>query len=238
MRANNGLVGKANTSASWAKKALLLGGLAMMANYTTPSAEANPIVDSSFYQAGENSAVTFNITNPDATYDSGLFKFEDILMPVAQAVKDNNSAYTSSSLDDIMNEWNVSIQPNEVYEGWSTTRNGSNLDLTHIDGIPNLSYTEWLASNSLQDEFDFTVNFGSQLDFDTSGTYEGIEQLAKLDSKVLEGFTGISQSGLSTYSTDVNQVGVVPEPLTIGLLGLGGLAALGARRLSDYGRKY
>jgi len=31
---------------------------------------------------------------------------------------------------------------------------------------------------------------------------------------------------------------VVPEPVTIGLLGLGGLVALGARRLNDYSRRY
>ncbi len=215
-------------------KEIVMGASMLAASALPMKASANPIVNPSFYQAGINSAVNFNITNPDATYDSGLFKFEDVLMPVAQAVKENNSAYVNKTVDQIMGEWGVSIQPNEVYNGWTAPLSNGNLDLTHAP----FGYTEWLASNPLQDEFDFTVNFGNQLDFNNSGTYEGIERLAQLDSKVLEGFAGRSEDGYSTWSADVNQVGVVPEPMTIGLLGLGGLAALGARRLSEYGQKY
>ena len=192
---------------------------------------AAPVVVSSFYQAGINSAVTFNITNPDATYDSGVFRFDDILTPVAQAVKDNNSAYSGISLADIMSEWTVGVEPNEVYSGWSATRNGPDLDMTNNGGFPNLDYAEWLKTsvNPNQDEFAFTVNFFGQLDFDNSGTYEGIEQLTKLDSKVSEGFTGTYDS-LNKYSTDVNQIGVVPEPATMTMLGLAGLLIAAKRR--------
>lgn len=205
-------------------KKLFIGSMLTM---LMAGASAAPVVDISFYQAGINSAANFNITNPDATYDSGVFKFDNILIPVAQAVKDSNSAYLESSLADIMSEWTVSIQPNEVYNKWSATRNGATLDLTHSG----LGYDEWLktSDNPNQDEFDFTVNFGSQLDFDNSGTYEGIEQLAKLDSKISTGFTGTYDS-LNQYSTDVNQIGVVPEPATMTMLSLAGLLIAAKRR--------
>jgi hypothetical protein len=92
-------------------------------------------------------------------------------------------------------------------------------------------YTEWLKTsvNPAQDEFTFNVNFFGQLDFDNSGTYEGIEHLAKLDSKVLEGFAGKNSVGAG-YSTDVNQIGVVPEPATLTMLGLAGLLIAAKRR--------
>ena len=208
-------------------KKLLFGSI-MVAILMTEVGAA-PVVDTDFYQAGNNSAVTFNITNPDATYNSGVFKFDDILMPVAQAVKDNNAAYSGNSLTEIMSEWTIGIEPEEVYLGWSADRNGSNLDLTN-DGGRNMD--EWLKTSvdPAQDEFAFTVYFFGQLDFDNSGTYEGIEQLVQLDSTVTDGFTGVSQSGLTTYSTDVNQVGVVPEPATMTMLGLAGLLIAAKRR--------
>jgi hypothetical protein len=113
-------------------KKLLLGTTSSL---LTVAANASPVVDISLAQAGANSEAYFIITNPDATYDCGVFKFDDVLTPVAQAVKDNNAAYSGSSLADIMNEWTISIQPNEVYGGWSATRNGGWLDLLmlHLD---------------------------------------------------------------------------------------------------------
>ena len=238
---NNSLVEKAKQPMGWGKKALLMGSLAMLASYAVPmKADASLIRDVEFNQNGGGSLATLYLQNNDSgvTYDSAELKFDELLDGVAESVKANNSLYTSKTLDEIKSEWNFGLDPSagDIYTGWSTALNGSVLNFTNIGGIPNLTYDTWtdLLNNN---EAALTVDFKDQLDFNHNGQYDSaLEQLSWTGVNVEDAFTGYDGGGLD-YSSDANALNIVPEPVTIGLMGLGGVLALAARRLGDYGSK-
>jgi hypothetical protein len=205
-------------------------------------ADASLIRDVTFNQAGGDSIANLYLQNNNngVTYDSAELKYDSLLIGIARSVKDNNSDYASMSLADIMSEWDVRIRgppTGEVY-GWQNTLDAEGiLNMTH----PDEGYIPWISSEQFSgayDEMAISVNFFGQLDFNHNGTYDALTEKLTWDGpNVTDAFTGYDGGGLD-YSSDANALNVVPEPVTVGLMGLGGLLALAARRLSDYGRTY
>lgn len=212
-------------------------GAALLTAAATPmEADADPVVNVTFGQAGGNSEAYFNIRNNDAgvTYDSGELKFDELLTGVAQAVKDNNSDYTTMSLDDIKGEWAYGVSLGEV-DGWQSNLDSGVLNLTH----PDEGYIPWLSSeqfNGDYDELPFTVNFFDQLDFNHNGQYDAnFEQLAQMGPLVENAFTGYNNIGQG-ISTDANALNVIPEPTAISLILGAGVAMLAAKRYFSKGK--
>ncbi len=230
---------KLNKSARRPNLKEFVTGVALLTAAATPMmADASVIRDVEAFQAAGHSDATFYLQNNDngVTYDSAELKFDELLTPIAQAVKDRNSDYANTSLSEIMAEWTFGIQEaGSVNNGWSAALNGSVLDLSHLEGREGDDYTVW--SDLLnQNEAALTVDFKDQLDFNHNGSYDSLTEKLTWDGPlVTDAFKGIHDS-LNTYSSDANALNVVPEPVTLGLMGLGGLLAIAARRLGDYGR--
>ena len=69
--------------------------------------------------------------NNGVIYDSAELKFDELLDGVAQSVKDNNSLYSSKSLEDIKSEWGVQIRgppTGEVKNNWTPSLNNGTLN--------------------------------------------------------------------------------------------------------------
>ena len=231
---------KLNKSARRPNLQEIVTGVALLTAAATPMmADASSVRDVEAFQAAGQSDATFYLQNNDngVTYDSAELKFDELLTPIAQAVKDRNSDYANASLSEIMAEWTFGLNSSagDVYTGWSAALNGSVLDLSHNGGDPGLDYTVW--SDLLnQNEAALTVDFKDQLDFNHNGSYDSLTEKLTWDGPlVTDAFTGIVDID-NKYSSDAKAVNVIPEPVTLGLMGLGGLLAIAARRLGDYGR--
>ncbi len=230
---------KLNKSARRPNLKEFVTGVALLTAAATPMmADASSVRDVEAFQAAGQSDATFYLQNNDngVTYDSAELKFDELLTPIAQAVKDRNSDYANASLSEIMAEWTFGIQEaGSVNNGWSAALNGSVLDLSHLEGREGDDYTVW--SDLLnQNEAALTVDFKDQLDFNHNGSYDSLTEKLTWDGPlVTDAFTGYDAIG-NDFSSDANAVNVIPEPVTLGLMGLGGLLAIAARRLGDYGR--
>ena len=194
-------------------------------------ANAAPVFDVTFGQAGGNSEVYFKARNADAgvTYDSAELKYDELLTAVAQAVKDNNPNYATNSLAEIMGGWAYGVSPGEVSDGWTASLTDGVLDFSHGQ----FGVDTWLntTDNPNQDELSFSVNFFTQLDFNHNGQYDAnLEQLAQSDSSVADAFIGSAGDGLNFFKTDTNAIQVIPEPGVLSLMGVVGAGLMAARR--------
>jgi len=231
MRTNNTI----EKMVGFGKKALT--GAALVVAMALPmTGESSLIRDVEFNQNGGGSLATFYLQNNDngVTYDSAQLKFDELLDGVAESVKANNSLYTSKTLDEIKGEWNFGLDPSagDIYTGWNTALNGSVLDFTNEGGKTLDIWSDLLNNN----EAALTVDFKDQLDFNHNGSYDSLTEKLTWDGpNVTDAFKGYNSGGAG-FSSDANALSVVPEPVTVGLMGLGGLLTLAARRLGDYGR--
>jgi hypothetical protein len=211
-------------------KEIVTGAALLTAAATPMDSKASLISDVEPFQAAGQSDATLYLQNNDngVTYETAQLKFDELLTPVAQAVKANNSDYVNKTVDEIMSEWAFGIQEaGSVYTGWNAVRNGPVLDISHSNfGSPDIwSYL------SNQNEASLTVDFGNQLDFNHNGSYDALTEKLTWDGPlVTDAFTGIVDMD-NTYSSDANALNVIPEPMSIGLIGVGGLLALAGRRL-------
>ena len=198
----------------------------------------------SFDQAGDGSTTAsityFDLKNNDdgVTYDRGELKYNELLTSVAESVKVNNSSYSSSSIENIMSEWDVQTRgppAGEIESGWSTSLSSRTLDLTHSG----LGYTRWLDTNteSDQDEVLLGINFYDQLDFNHNGLIDDNERLTQTSTYVDKAFRGYAASG-TDFNSGTNAIGVVPEPTALSLIGVIGAGLIAARRIfgMDYKR--
>ena len=180
-------------------KRCLMCGVAALALSAVPLSFGSVVSDVHFSQVDDgtrtDSEMYFYLKNNDygVTYDRGELKFDELLDGVAQAVKDNNPAYSTNTLDEIKAEWNYMVAQGEVESGWSANLNNGIVDLTHMDGRPGTDYSVWKNSTDdpNHDTLNFWVDFGDQLDFNNNGLFDpDSEQLAQIDAVVHFAFIG------------------------------------------------
>ena len=204
-------------------------------------ARASAVKEISFDQGG-NSIAYFDLLNNDngVTYDSAKLKWKELLVWVARAVQANNSDYATNSIEEIIAEWGVQVRSppvGEVKTGWSVARNGAWLEISHAGR----NYNKWLSTSDKpdQDEMALTVNFYDQLDFNHNGAFDPATEALRWNGPVVqEAFKGISQSGLSIYTTSTRSVTVVGAGRAVGLraaAGTNGLAVATAESSVDGG---
>ena len=181
------------------------------------------------------------VTNDDnqAVYDSFTLSslknaqdwqgnsYDTLAHALYQLVPENQTAY--SSAEEMMADWIVALKDEpvgEISRGWSADFDASDIKLTHIDGIPGVSYEQWLATQ--QD---------AQQDMAAPPVFIPEEHFGDLSLRLTEeSYPGVgvgSQTGgFPDKVADGKRYVVVPEPSALALIGLGGLG-VGLRRRRD-----
>jgi hypothetical protein len=180
-----------------------------------------------------------NLTNDDegAIYDSGELT---LLVSLAQSLWNvipvNQVAY--ANIAELVADWNVNIRTAgdaQVYNGWNRTVNADgSIDLSHIGGIPDVSYTLWRDSLNFpnQNTMALTIQIPLvQLELDGDSGYNPLSDARiELGSGTLPGaFVGTHDS-LNSYSASGTLYAVIPEPSSVYLLLFGVWSLLVLRR--------
>jgi hypothetical protein len=202
----------------------LVAALALVA----PQKAESAVVVSDLYQFGNLAGVDYTITNNDtgATYNSATLDLLPILGVVVDKIVLNNPNYSSSSQVYGDMTFNITSSGN-VHSGWSSSLD-TNTGMLSINHGP-FGYTTWTSASN-QNTMTGTLNLGNMLDFNGNGIIDANEQLY-FNGLANNAFTSYSETGLTQWSADVNKIGVVPEPSSALLVGLGaGALALSRRR--------
>lgn len=122
--------------------------------------------------------------------------------------------------------------------GWNATPNSdfSQISLTHsqVPGILGFDYEQWLPGTT-----PMTLRLNGHLDalkkFDDANPWDqAIDNYFVFDGQTIQdAFVATDSQGFPVPGAEAQAYNVVPEPATVGLLLLGGLAAIGSRRLMN-----
>lgn len=263
MRTNNDLVKKASKPTGWGKKALLLGSLAMLASYATPDADAD-LINGVNYNNGVSEIVWSDDGSYGILVDNHVDNGKVRVLEYAKVSDSNftrdsftlNSDYTFAPLNNsLINAGIVGDvdEANALYSqglnsggalnpgtGWSLVNNGNGTDnIDHAVGREGRDYTAATLGDYAVRERSVSAS-----EFTNGSVIDDILVNGNLDPYLQVTFQGDNQwnlrsnsdSGAGVYSTGINGagIGVIPEPATMGLLGLGG-GIIGLIRL--YGQK-
>ena len=178
--------------------------------------------------------VTLNVsaTNNDtgAIYNSAELNVFITLATDLFALPANQTNY--ASIADLIADWNFSIRVSptgEVYNGWNAQKeNNGSVSMTHIDGIPDLSYDQWNSNPGSNTQAYTLLVPIAQVDFTGVSGYNpdkaGIV-LSGAGNTMSDAFTAFA--GVDTFQTGSQFYQVaIPEPKTYAIIF--GLAALGA----------
>ncbi len=178
-------------------------------------------------QGPVNTTFIISLINNDigTIYQSATLNVDALLGGVADYISNNSTDpnFAGQSHNSIYSQ--MFFTPGgEVSTGWGAVMSGGTLNLTHINGIPGLQYTTWQASsynNGIQD----TMNIYGTI---ANSALNGLN-ISSTGLEVDNVFAATTTGGATAYATAYS-FQTVPEPSTIGLLGIG-LLAIGARRL-------
>jgi hypothetical protein len=208
----------------------LVAALALVA----PQKAESAVVVSDIFQAGNNvdltnTSINYSFLNNDtgATYNSATLDLLPILGVVVDKIVLNNPNYSSAA--QVYGGMGFGVTPTgNVNTGWTNINLDTNtgmLSINHNGGDPNDDYDAWTSSNTMTG----TLNLGNMLDFNGNGIIDANEQLY-FNGLANNAFNAKTTGGFDIYS-NVDKIGVVPEPSSALLVGLGaGALALSRRR--------
>ena len=175
------------------------------------------------------SFVDLMLTNDDvgAIYDSAeLILLAPLAEQLFSVVAANQVTY--ANVGELVADWNVIIRPppsGNIHQGWNRTVNADgSIGLSHIDGIPDLSWTLWRDNQNYpnQNTMALTVQIPlSQLERDGLAGYDpATDWRIVLSNTPLENAFVASVGTGSSAATGLQYV-LVPEPGTLAFLGWG-----------------
>ena len=216
-----------------------LGGAALLISPASTDAamitQYEPVGD-----AGEVINLEFTNNDNGAVYDSAKVNLFSGLAQEIQGLDVN----AGQSISDLVSQWNISVRApptGEVYNGWSAVvGSDGQIGLNHIDGIPGLSYDQWLSTsaNPNLDTLALTVGVPtSQLELNGVAGYQ-----PESDARVVLGVDGspnafVGYSGVFDYGAQGNSYHVVPEPATTLMLGAAMGAAVAKKKVGQLASK-
>jgi hypothetical protein len=207
----------------------LVAALALVA----PQKAESAVVVSDIFQAGNNvdltnTSINYSFLNNDtgATYNSATLDLSAILGTVVDKIVLNNPNYNSAS--QVYGGMVFDVTPTgNVYTGWTNINLDTNTGMLSINNNK-FSYDTWTSASN-QNTMTGTLNLGNMLDFNGNGIIDANEQLY-FNGLANNAFTGTLDVN-NSWSADVNKIGVIPEPSSALLVGLGaGALALSRRR--------
>jgi hypothetical protein len=209
----------------------LVAALALVA----PQKAESAVIVSDISQFGSSAIVGYTLTNNDigATYNSATLDLSAILGTVVDKIVLNNPNYDSAA--EVYSSPNMTFNitsSGNVHSGWSSSldTNTGMLSINHAP--PPFGYTTWTSASN-QNTMTGTLNLGNMLDFNGNGIIDANEQLY-FNGLANNAFT--AQEGVFFYNSDVDKIGVIPEPSSGLLVGLG-LTALALSRRRREGRR-
>jgi hypothetical protein len=207
----------------------LVAALALVA----PQKAESAVVVSDIFQAGNNvdltnTSINYSFLNNDtgATYNSATLDLLPILGVVVDKIVLNNPNYSSAA--QVYGGMGFGVTPTgNVNTGWTNINLDTNTGMLSINNNK-FSYDTWTSASN-QNTMTGTLNLGNMLDFNGNGIIDANEQLY-FNGLANNAFTGTLDVN-NSWSADVNKIGVIPEPSSALLVGLGaGALALSRRR--------
>ena len=178
-------------------------------------------------QFGSSANIGYAFINDDdgATYNSATLDLSAVLGSVVDAIVANNPNYSTNA--QVYGAMGFGItNTGDVSGGWSGTINPTN----GILSIENngFAYTVWSHPRTMTG----TLNLGNMLDYNGNGIIDPNETLAFMGI-ANNAFNAYSETGLTNWNTDAQRIGVIPEPSTALLGGLGALGLAMRRKRTD-----
>jgi hypothetical protein len=169
------------------------------------------------------------IYNNDAgtIYDSLSVNANSTLGNVANSIIQNNSTYSTYSASQVFNNWAYQIlgtPSSQVCDGWNNpVSDGNNINVNHINGDIGIDYAGWYAAQNNPNQNMMTLRIGvpqSMLDYNHNGQLDANERIGVTGTIAPNAIIATDTDG-SHWGGDAYQYGVVPEPGSCALLGLG-----------------